>query len=81
MQIFKAYVESYPEVLDQRVADLCLVGKYWNVVANSTPQLWTRVSFFFPFLGHHLAAALKRVRASRLQEIDVSIDFPIRRPR
>lgn len=75
MQIFKTYAESYPEVLDQRVVDLCLVGKYWNAVANSTPQLWTEINLFFPFPDQHLAAALKRVRASRLQKIDVSIDF------
>ena len=75
MHIFKTYAESYPEDLDQRVVDLCLVGRYWNEVASSTPQLWTKINLSFPFSGHHLAAALKRVRASKLQEIDVSIDF------
>lgn len=81
MQIFKTYAESYPEVLDQRVVDLCLVGKHWNAVANSTPQLWTKINLsspfphIFPFPDHQFAAVLKRVRASRLQKIDVSIDF------
>jgi len=75
MQIFKTYAESYPEVLHRRVVDLCLVGKYWNVVANSTPQLWTKINLLFPFPDQHFAAALKRVRASRLQKIDVFIDF------
>jgi len=75
MHIFKTYAESYPEDLDQRVVDLCLVGRHWKAVASSTPQLWTKINLSFPFSSHHLAAALKRVRASRLQEIDVSIDF------
>ena len=75
MEIFKAYVKSYPEVLDQRVVDLCLVGKYWNAVANGTPELWTKINLSFPFADHHLAAMVKRIHASKLQEIDVSINF------
>ncbi|KAF9648049.1 hypothetical protein BDM02DRAFT_2427725 [Thelephora ganbajun] len=75
IEIFKTYTESYPEVLDQRVVDLCLVRKYWNAVANDTPQLWTRINLSFPFTKRHLAAALKRVHASKLEEIDVSIEF------
>ena len=74
-EIFKTYVESYPEILGQEVADLCLVSKYWNAVANSTPQLWTEIDLSFPFTNHHLTAVLKRVRASKLEKIDVSIDF------
>ena len=75
MEIFKTYAESYPEVLNQRVVDLLLVGKDWNMVANRTPQLWTKINLSFPFAFFHLVAAHKRVRASRLQKIDVSIDF------
>ena len=75
MKIFETYVESYPAVRDQRVVDLCLVNRYWNVVANGTPQLWTRIKISFPFAGHHLAAVHKRVRASKLRKVDVSIDF------
>jgi len=74
MRIFRIYVESYPEVLNERVVDLCLVGKYWNAVANDTPQLWTNVNFRFPFDDDHLATAHKRVRVSKLQTIDVLID-------
>jgi len=73
--IFKTYAESYPEVLGQGVADLCLVGKYWNIVANGTPQLWTKINISFPFTDHHLTTTLKRVHASKLEMIDVSIDF------
>jgi hypothetical protein len=75
VEIFKTYAESYPEVLDQRVVDLCLVGKYWKAVANSTPQLWTNLNISFPFTDDHLAGVLKRVRASKFQKIDVFIDF------
>ena len=75
VEIFKIYVESYPEVLDQRVVDLCLVKRYWNAVANDTPQLWTKINISFPFADNHIAAVLKRVCASGLQKIDVSIDF------
>ena len=75
MEIFKVYAMSNPEVLDQRVVDLCLVAKHWNVVANCTPRLWTKINLFFPFGHRHLAVAQRRVRASKLEEIDVSIDF------
>jgi hypothetical protein len=75
MKIFRIYVGSYPEVRDQRVVDLCLVSRYWNTVANSTPQLWTKINLSFPFTDPHLAAVLKRVHASKLERIDVSIDF------
>ena len=75
VEIFKIYVKSYPEVLDQRVVDLCLVKRYWNAVANDTPQLWTKINISFPFADNHIAAVLKRIRASGLQKIDVSIDF------
>ena len=75
MRIFKCYAKSHPEVLDQRVVDLCLVGKYWNKIANGTPQLWTKINFTFPFTRRHRDAVLKRLRASKLQKIDVSIDF------
>ena len=75
MEIFKAYAESYPAELDQSVVGLCLVGKRWNAVANSTPQLWTNINISFPFTGDHLDAALKRVRASGLQKLDVFINF------
>ena len=74
-EIFKTYAESYPEVLGQGVVDLCLVGKYWNMVANGTPQLWTKIDLSFPFTDQHLTAVLKRVHASKLKNIDVSIDF------
>lgn len=75
MRIFKTYVESYPEVLDRGVVDLCLVSKYWNTVANGTPQLWTKINLSFPFDPYHLAAMRKRVRTSKLEKIDVSIYF------
>ena len=75
MKIFETYAESYPTVRDQRVVDLCLVNKYWNTVANDTPQLWTRINLSFPFAEHQVAAAHKRVSASKLEKIDVSIDF------
>lgn len=75
MRIFKTYVESYPEVLDRRVVDLCLISRYWNTVANGTPQLWTKINLSFPFADHHLAAMLKRVHTSKLEKIDVYIDF------
>jgi hypothetical protein len=71
-EIFKTYVESYP---DKGPVDLCLVGKYWNAVANATPQLWTNIRFSFPFTSGHLIRVLKWVRASKLQKIDVLIDF------
>jgi len=74
-EIFKAYAASPPELLDRRVVDLCLVGKYLNMVTNHTPQLWTKINLSFPFKSQHLAAAFKRVHASQLEEIDVSIDF------
>ena len=74
-KIFRAYVESYPEALNERVVDLCLVGKYWNAVANNTPQLWTNINLFFPFTDDNLAAMRKRVYASKLQSLDVFIDF------
>jgi len=75
MRVFKSYAESYPEVRDQRVVDLCLISKYWNTVANGTPQLWTKINLSFPFAHHHLAAMLKRVRTSKLEKVDVSINF------
>ena len=75
MKVFKTYAESYPAVRDQRVVDLCLVSTYWNAVANDTPQLWTKINLTFPFADHHLAAMLKRVHASKLEKIDISIDF------
>jgi hypothetical protein len=75
MEVFRIYVGSYPEVRDQRVVDLCLVSRYWNTVANSTPQLWTKINLSFPFTDPHLAAVLKRVHASKFEKIDVSIDF------
>lgn len=75
MRIFEDYVESYPEVRDQRVVDLCLVCKYWNNVANDTPRLWTKINLSFPFDNDLLDAMRKRIHASRSQEIDVSIDF------
>ena len=74
-EIFKIYATSYPEVLDQTVVDLCLVGKHWNAVANCTPQLWTKINLSFPFAHRDLAVAQKRVHASKLEKIDVSIDF------
>ena len=75
MNIFETYTASYPEVLDRRVVDLCLVRKCWNEVANRTPQLWTKINLFFPFGEDHLCAALKRVHASQFKGIDVSINF------
>lgn len=75
MRIFKTYAESYPEVLDQRVVDLCLISKYWNTVVNDTPQLWTKINLSFPFDPHHITAMLKRVHTSKLEKIDVSIYF------
>jgi hypothetical protein len=75
MKIFQIYVESYPAARDQRVVDLCLVSRYWNTVANGTPQLWTKINLSFPFTDPHLAAMLKRVHASKFERIDVSIDF------
>ena len=75
MKIFETYATSHPKVLNQRVVDLCLVGAYWNKVANITPQLWTKINLSFPFSDPHLAAALKRIHASRLEKIDVRIDF------
>ena len=74
-EIFETYVASYPEVLDRRVVDLCLVGKHWNWVANDTPKLWTDIYLTFPFAEHHLLAASKRVRASKEEKIDIFIDF------
>jgi len=80
MRIFEVYAESHPAVRNQRVVDLCLVNKYWDAVANRTPRLWTRINLSFPFARDHLAAMRKRVRASKLEKIDVSIDFrdPVR---
>ena len=75
MNIFEIYAESYPAICDQRVVDLCLVSKCWNAVASRTPRLWTKINISFPFADHHLAAVLKRVQASKLEKIDVSIDF------
>ena len=75
MKIFEFYAESYAAVHNQRIVDLCLVSRYWNTVASGTPQLWTKVNLSFPFADHHLAAMLKQVRNSKLEKIDVSIDF------
>lgn len=74
-EIFKVYAVAHPEVLDRRVVDLCLVGKHWKAVADGTPQLWTKINLKFPFGYRQLNAASKRIHASKLEEIDVSIDF------
>lgn len=74
-EIFKHCAESNPELPYRSAVDLCLVSRYWNEVANNTPQLWTKINLTFPFSDLHLSAASKRVRASKLEGIDVSIDF------
>ena len=74
-EIFKVYAASDPKVLDRRVVDLCLVGKYWNTVANATPELWTKINLSLPSGHDHLTAATKRVHASKTEKIDVSIEF------
>ena len=74
-EIFKAYAASDPELLNRVAADLCLVGKYWNTVAGVTPELWTKINLSFPFGHDRLVAAAKRVKASRIERIDVSIEF------
>ena len=74
-EIFKVYAASNPKLLDRRVVDLCLVGKFWNEAARDTPELWTKINLSFPFTHDHLAAATKRVDESKTEKIDVSIDF------
>ena len=74
-EVFKCYAESYPEVLDQRIVDLCLVSQYWKTIAKATPQLWTRINLTSPFSDSHITAAINRIRASKLRGIDVSIEF------
>lgn len=74
-EIFKVYAASNPQLLDQRVVDLRLVGRFWNTIANDTPQLWTKINLSFPFADDHRAVASERIRASRTEKIDVSIDF------
>ena len=64
-----------PEVPNERAGALCLVSKYWNAVAHNTPHLWTKINLFFPFADDHLDAARKRIRTSKFEKIDVSIDF------
>lgn len=74
-RIFELYVETYPEVLDIEVVDLYFVSKRWRDVANITPRLWTKINITFPFKKNHLDAMHKRIQDSKLQNIDVSIDF------
>ena len=72
-EIFKCYAESYPEVLNERIVDLCLVSQYWKTIAEATPQLWTRINLFSPLSDSKITVAMNRIRASKLQGIDVSI--------
>ena len=60
MKIFENYAKSYSAICEQRVVDLCLVSKYRNTVAYSTPQLWTKTNISFPFADRHPAAVLSR---------------------
>ena len=72
-EIFKFCAASYPKLPGRRSTDLCLVRKHWNAVANSTPQLWTKINLSFPCEPDHLSAAQRRVVASKQEKIDVSI--------
>jgi hypothetical protein len=73
--IFKTYAKSYPEIRDARAGYLCLVSRYWNTIANSTPHLWTEISLIFPFADDHLDVARRRIRTSKRKNLDIFIDF------
>ena len=75
VEILKVYAASNPKLLDRRVVDLCLVRKFWNAVAEDTPELWTKINLSFPFTRDNLTAAAKRVNRSKTAKINVSIEF------
>jgi hypothetical protein len=54
---------------------LCLVGKFWNDIANATSDLWTKVTLAYPLHASQLSAAKKWLRTSEPKAIDVRINL------
>lgn len=74
-EIFKFVVLSSKKGRSSGIKALCLVDKCWNNIANTTPDLWTKVTLAYPFHADQLSAAQKRLKASEPKNIDVEIDL------
>jgi hypothetical protein len=72
-EVFKLVVLSSEEARSHGVKALCLVGRYWNNVANATPDLWTKVTLTYPLHADQLSAAQKWLKASEPRVIDVEV--------
>jgi hypothetical protein len=74
-EVFKLVVLSSEEARSHGVKALCLVDRYWNNVANATPDLWTKVTLTCPHHIDQLSAAEKWLKASEPRAIDVEVVF------
>jgi len=74
-EIFKFVVLSSKKRRSSGVKALCLVDKRWNDIANTTPDLWTKVTLAFPFHADKFFAVQKWLKASEPKDIDVEIDL------
>ena len=75
MEIFKYAVLSSEEARSHGAKSLCLVGKDWNYIANTTSDLWSKVTLAYPLLPGQISAAQKWLKASGQKAIDVEIDL------
>jgi hypothetical protein len=75
MEVFKYAVLSSEEARSHGVKSLCLVGKDWNQIANTTSDLWSKVTLAYPLHPDQISAAQKWLKASGQKAIDIEIDL------
>ena len=75
MEVFKFAVLSSEEARSHGAEILCRVDKRWNNIANATSDLWTKVTFAYPYCSRQFSVARERLKASEPKTIDVEIDL------
>ena len=74
-EIFKFVVFSSEEARSHEVKTLCLVDKDWNDIANTTSDLWTKITLAYPLHANQFSAARKWLKASEPKVVDVDINL------